>query len=571
MPSKRLSRKPDDLSEHASQANEVYRRLLSFLELASGFSLAVAVCDDPGVRDDLILRAVSDAKKFGLVVHRTDISKAYMRDFVLAVRSQLEPVDGASRVAVMITGIDPLIYRPDADSVQEDDARPPFVARLNFDRERISQELPFPIVLWLEKEAFSLLLREAPDLTHWISARFDFGGFAPFALQFFQSLLATNRLPGETPSINASDEDSLLRELEKVPKNGDRTQTAKRITLLSLLVQRYISSSEDSKARKSAREVLRLMKQSASKESEAQVHLALGFLQRLSGKPKLEIKEFEEALRCANQTRNTGLASRALLELGKAHAKKSPPIALDYLEQARQAAASAGDKVTLLEALTQLGETYRSAGETAKALRSLEEALSIAQEAEDLRQEATALMGIGNLLTKEPAKAVVYYQRCLPILARLGDRRLESLCLLHIGLTYAKLGEFRHAISYLERCLAVAAELRDHSVEAVTLNAIAGVHLLVGDEATAKDYWDRSVSRARASHDPLSEAQLLLGISSTLGASGEKERAIKSAKRALKIFRESKKPSKAKEAQDLINQLEEASESSTESATGSSA
>ena len=497
-----------------------------------------------------------------MAVQRVDISKAYVRDFVLAVRSQLDAHDKTSRIAVLVTGIDSLIYRPDAESVQELDARPPFVARLNFDRERISLELPFPLVLWLEKEAFALLLREAPDLTHWISAHFDFGGVSPVGLNFFKSVLQAKRMQlGETPDVSFSDEESVLRELEKIPVDGTQDQLRKRLLLLMILAQKYALSSEGSEVKKSVGEGLRIAKRLDDKDLEGHLRLVLGSHQMSSGKPKLATKEFELALQCANQTHNTGLASRSLLELGKARLKTSPTRALPYLEQARQAAASAADKQTALNVLTQLADAYSSTGETEKALGSLEEAFSIAQEMKDLRQEAGVLMRIGDLLTNEPLKAIAYYERCQPIVTRLGDRVLEAQCLLKIASAYVSLGEFRRAISYAESSLAIATRLQDRSIELHILNAIALAYVEVGETTTARNYWERSVSRAREAKDSASEAEALLGLSQAFSALGEKEKAIKAAKRSLKIFRQSKKPSQAKEAEELLNQLEETNQS----------
>jgi tetratricopeptide (TPR) repeat protein len=558
MPSKRHSRKPDDLSELARHVNEVYGRLLSFLDLSFGFALAVAVCDDPELKDELILRAVSDAKKFGVAVQRVDISKAYIRDFALAVRSHLDARDGVNRIAVMVTGIDSLVYRPDADHLQESDSRPPFVARLNFDRERISEELPFPLVLWLEKEAFTLLLREAPDLTQWMSAHFDFGGVPPVGLTFFRTLLlATDLLPfGDIADTSFSSEDSLIRELEKIPKDGDPDQMAKRAIVLSLLSQKHAFSSKWSEARKYEREFLKLSRQLNDKRLEGKAHHSLGIEMLATGRPKQAIHEFELALQFAEETQNKRLACEVLLDLGKAHAKISSPLALSYLEKSRQAAAGLGDKAIAFQALARLADVYSSTGETVKALNSLEEALSIAKELRGLRQEAAILMRIG-LLTREPSKAIVYYERCLAIATRLADRLLEAQCLGLIGATYVNLREFRRAISYLERSLTIARQVEARLIELVALRGIATAYFRLGDNERARDYWNQSVRRAREAKDSLSEAESLLGLSRTLNALREKEKAIKSARRALKIFQESKKSSEVKEAQDLLNQLRE--------------
>ena len=560
MPSKRRSQKPNDLSELAKQANEVYERFLAFLRLASGFTLAVAVCDLPILRNELIARATSDAKKFGLAVQSVDISKVYERDFVAAVDSQMTHApEGASRTAVLVTGIDPLIYRPDEGGEQEaEEGRPPFVARLNFDRERISQQLPFPIVLWLEKEAFSLLLREAPDLTQWISARFDFGGVSPRGLHFFETLLLADRvMPGESHPVGSSNEKSLLDELEKIPRNGDQAQLSQRAMIMALLAQHYLLSSEESKGDKHAREALSIAKQLGNKRLESQLHVVCGSILLSLGKTKQAIQELELALGSAKETQDPLLLSRALLSLGQAHLKAqaySP--ASSYLAQSFAAALSSKNKTAMLAALTELGSVYSSTHEFAKAIETLEQAIKLAKEAGELRQEAKVLIQTGDLLELEDdgQKAIEYYERSLQIVSRLNDAQLQAQCLNRIALAYSKLHEFRRAIPYWDKALTVAARSGQKTLELGSLNGLGLTYLSVGNTAAARKYLDRALSEARTAGHALSEALALGYLSLMLSDEGEKEKGGKLAARAIRIVRRAAK--EQPEAKEVLEFLE---------------
>ena len=527
--------------------------------MASGFTLAVAICDSPSLRDELILRAVSDAKKFGLSVQSVDISKVYKRDFVAAVRSQLDLGEGNSRMAVLVKGIDPLVYRPDADRAEETEGRPPFVARLNFDRERISHGLPYPIILWLEKEAFTLLLREAPDLTQWVSARFDFGGVSSSGLEFFETMLWANRMKAsETSHASLSNEDALLRELKNIPNNGNKTRLNERIVTLLLAAQRCLLSSQKSKAEKLVREVLQLQKLLHGKELESGGHLLLGSMQMSSGRLKQAIHELKLALRCANRDHDTYIASLALLQLGRAHARtKSYPLARGYLEKSGKAAASSGDKGTMLEALTKLGDVYSSSGASAKALDAFEQALRVAKEIGALREEAEITFDIGDLLVEaEPAKAIGYFEICLPIATRLGERDLEADCLCGIGQGHVELDEPRRAISYLAKALTIVRQLGDPFFETSVLGMIASIYLEIGDMETARCHIDRALLTARAAREVSMGAELLLMLSEACEAAGETEKATESAREALKIFRHAKKLSGAKTAKKVLSRLQ---------------
>ena len=110
MPSK-LS--PQNLAPNATadQTENAYQRLLAFLDLASGSAFAIARCNLPSLRKEILQRAASDAKAKGVVVKEVDISAKYSGDFAAAVKAGLDGTPAAGRLAVMVTGIDGLIYQ----------------------------------------------------------------------------------------------------------------------------------------------------------------------------------------------------------------------------------------------------------------------------------------------------------------------------------------------------------------------------------------------------------------------------------------------------------------------------
>src|SRR5437588_7557038 len=174
MPIKQL-RKSSNSAKLPEAGNPDYRRLIAFLQLASGFSLAIARCNLPSVRQEIIERAAQEASESGTRVETISLPPRPTIDFVGALRESVGTIPCDEKTALMITGIDGLIYKSSNTENLRHDQRPKFVAQLNFDRERLAHDLPFPMVLWVESEALRVLLREAPDLTQWISAHFEFG------------------------------------------------------------------------------------------------------------------------------------------------------------------------------------------------------------------------------------------------------------------------------------------------------------------------------------------------------------------------------------------------------------
>ena len=80
------------VENHATNAavdetEKSYQRLLAFLDLASGSTFAVARCNLPSLRKEIIQRATADAARLGVTVKEADISSCYSGDFAAAVKT----------------------------------------------------------------------------------------------------------------------------------------------------------------------------------------------------------------------------------------------------------------------------------------------------------------------------------------------------------------------------------------------------------------------------------------------------------------------------------------------------
>jgi len=511
---------------------------LAFLDLASGFSLAVAVCGVPFVREELTSRAVTDAAEFGVTLQIVDISSSYDSDFVDAVRKRLNPSKPAGRLCVMVTGIDPLVYISDDILGQRND-RPVFAARINFDRERMAKQLPFPIVLWMEKEASRLLLREAPDLSQWISARFDFDDIPESASSSLYSLFVLNamRTPSDSTRLDRVDQEILVRELENYAKAPDRFAVARVIILLLTLGQQYLRSGKTAESRKKFRNALMLARASKARAVESAVLNGIGLLDLSEGKIKTAIRRFRAALKPSMEADDKVVAS-ASLNLARAYFADGDRHAATFCLRSL-IENKATDSETRVEALVELGALQAAARETEKAIDTFEEALSLTGEKNDPRGSASVLMRIGESIRKiDPRKAIDYLDRCLKIVTRIGDVRSEARCLVDIGFAYEQMEEYRRAISYFERSLAVLQQLDDKDADTAVIPIFLYVLTEVGDFDRAELIARESVERARESGNRRNEAVFLLFLSNVAYRKGETQQALGSAQAAVEIFRE---------------------------------
>jgi tetratricopeptide (TPR) repeat protein len=537
MPSKRRSQKSDDLSTAVDRVSNAYKRLLAFLDLASGFSLAVAVCGVPSIRKQLTSSAVTDAAQFGVALQIVDISGSYDADFVDAVSKRLSPPELARRLCVMVTGIDPLVYNAD-DILGRKNDRPLFATRINFDRERMAEHLPFPIVFWMEKEAFRILRRDAPDLSQWISARFDFDDIPESASSGLYSLLVLNAMSTpDSAHLDHVDEDILVQELEKYAKAPDRVAVSRVIILLLTLGQQYFRSGRTAESRKNFRDALMLARASKARAVESAVLNGIGMLDLSEGKIKTAIRRFRAALKPSMEA-NDKVAADASLNLARAYfADGDRHAAILCLRSLIENQAT--DSETRVDALIELGALHAAAGEKEKAIDAFEEALASTSEKKDPRRSASVMMQIGKSLRKtDPSKAIGYLDRCLKIVARIGDLRSEAHCLVEIGWAYEQMEEYRRAISYFERSRAVLQQLDDKDAQDSVLPSLLYVLGRVGEFDRAEMIARDSLERSRKARNRRNEAVFLLALSYIAHGKGDTQQALETAGAAVEILRE---------------------------------
>ena len=199
----------------------------------------------------------------------------------------------------MLDGIDGLIYQSASQENLLGEGRTPFIARLNFDRERIARDLPFPIVLWLESESLTLLLKQAPDFTQWISGHFHFGGPAAEAKALDQLLESYKSLPSQpaTETRKQLEEFSgLLQELNETRGREDAVTLRKRLAVLNALGERYYRLSDFRMAQKHWTEALEIARKLNDRRAEASALGNLGLAYAALGETRRAIEFHQQAL-----------------------------------------------------------------------------------------------------------------------------------------------------------------------------------------------------------------------------------------------------------------------------------
>ena len=473
MPSRLSSRKPAPHAAVDETTEKSYQKLLAFLDLASGSTLAIAHCNLPSLRKEILQRVSADAAAKGVTVNEVDISSSYSGDFVAAIKAQLGGLPPGSRMAVMLIGIDGLIYQSASQENLVGEGRTPFIARLNFDRERIARDLPFPIVLWLESESLTLLLKQAPDFTQWISGHFHFGGPAAEAKALDQLLEGYKSLPSQpaTETRKQVEEFSgLLQELDETRDREDPVTLRKRLAVLRALGVRYDRLSDFRTAQKHWTEALEIATKLNDRQAESSVLGNLGVTCKNMGKTRRAIELYEKQLVIAREIGDRRGEGRALGNLGVAYKIMGETRrSIEYNEQALAIDRETGDRRAESNALGNLGVAYNRLGETRRAIEFYEQALTIHREIGDRQGEGSALGSLGLVYAAlgETPRAIGLYEQRLDIARETGDRRGEGTGLWNMSLALDKLGDRAQAIAHAEAALKMLEQTEDPNADKV--------------------------------------------------------------------------------------------------------
>jgi tetratricopeptide (TPR) repeat protein len=543
MPSKPSS---ENLAPNATvdETEKSYQRLLAFLDLASGSAFAIARCNLASLRKQILERVATDAGMKGVVVKEVDISSKYSGDLVAAVKAGLDGAPPTGRLAVMVTGIDGLIYQAASRENLAGEGRTPFVARLNFNREYISHELPFPVVLWLESESLTLLLKQAPDFTQWISGHFHFGGPAAEAKaldQLMESYKSLHSQPATETRKQLQELSGLLQELNETRGRDDVVSLRKRLAVLTALAERESQLSAFALAQMYFSEALEVTKKLHDRRSEGTALGNLGVVYLGMGQSGRAIEYFQKALAAARETKNRHSEGIALTNLGDAYLGLGQTSrAIGYCEQALAIHRETGDRRGESITLRNLGNSYEALGDTRRAIELHQKALEIDREIGDRLGEGKELGNLGNAYCQlgDVQRGIELYEHGLAIHREMGDRRAEGTGLCNLGSAYESLGQTRRAIEFYERALKVSREIGDRQGEANSLGNLGAAHLVPGETRRAVEFLERALAIRREIGDRQGEGRDLGNLGIAYSALGEIRRAIEYYEQAAVAARE---------------------------------
>lgn len=135
--------------------------------------------------------------------------------------------------------------------------------------------------------------------------------------------------------------------------------------------------------------------------------------------------------------------------------------------------------------------------------------------------------------------ALDHYRASLPLWRRAGNRHMEALALVQIGMTLVRFrGDVHGGLDQLQRAHERMTEAGEPE-HPMVLAALGEARLAGGDHTLASALLERASQRLRATGERVREAAVLVRLGHALAAGGELERARESQGRALAMLRRS--------------------------------
>jgi tetratricopeptide (TPR) repeat protein len=446
---------------------EKFNLLLTYLSFVRGFNLSIIEVNFQH-NLELIINAITNHPNCAniqfWVLNLDDPELRFFRDEMVK-RLRDFTIESDKKLVILVKGLE------NAIGVQSE--KSPFLSDLNYIRDLLPRDIPYPIIFCLPTYAVDRLAKFAPDVWSWLSV-FRFENI-------------------ETPDTQQHNiiPYNLSKLEEKIPEDNQD-----RIDFLRERLAEYYQSQDDS-----VKELFYLMSQlGIAYRKQKNLTKAEDYLKQA----EVLLQQNESLIYLSDQ-------ANLYHNLGEVYYNKFNFLqAINYYQLALSIFQEIGDRRGESNSLNGLGNIYFLLGEYEKARDYEQQSLNIAREMGDRRGESKSLNYLGMLYSslKEYEKAIDFYQQSLNIAREMGDRRGESYSLNGLGRVYFSLGEYEKVIDFYQQSLNIAREIGDRLGESNSLNDLGMVYFSLREYEKAIDFCQQSLNIAREIGDRLGEGFL---------------------------------------------------------------
>ena len=479
--------------------------LRRMLEVARGcFSLSVAVCNSPALRDDLIGRArewFPDIRVISLPAGIVDVF-----GFVAPKGADSAPS------ALFLTNLEA--------SIQSDQERHPVLRSLNASRELWPRKFPCPIVFWLPEYAAALLSTQARDFWRYRSHSFEFvsehvRALADAVTRVSGDLTAAGNLTREEKRFRIAELEDRIADAGDPPSSALASHCSTWLTELGFL-HRFIGDLD--RAEQMFRKAMEIDEKLGRMEGVATQSGNLGLIYQTRGDLDRAEQMHRKALEIDEKIGwMEGMASDCG-NLGIIYRQQGD---LDRAEQMHRKAMEINEKLGRMEGVAiasgNLGVIYQIRGDLDRAEQILRKALEIE---EHLGRMAGVASDYGNLgliyqTRGDLDRAEQMHRKALEINEKLGCLEGVAHDLGNLGVIYQTRGDLDRAEQMFRKALEINDKLGRMEGVANQSGNLGSMAADRGDLDAARELWTRALTIFReigAAHRVEQTQRLLDGL-----------------------------------------------------------
>ena len=182
-------------------------------------------------------------------------------------------------------------------------------------------------------------------------------------------------------------------------------------------------------------------------------------------------------------------------------------------------------------------KVHRRVSDHTNALACGRKLLAIHQECSDTVQEGKLSLVLAQIYQSQSmyAEAKEHYERAIPLMRTIGNRRDEAKTYGRLGCVFYSLGEYVKAKEYHEKVLTIATEIGDRTGQATQYGNLGTVFKSLGEYVKAKEYHEKALAIIIEIDDREKEAAIYGNLGTVFQSLGEYVKAKEYHEKALAI------------------------------------
>nr|CBH38573.1 hypothetical protein, TPR repeat family [uncultured archaeon] len=510
-------------TELSVRGKNEFEDLIRALEWSSEFAIYFAVVNPPLIRKQMAEELKGSLEKEKIQVHSLELNSSYF-DLLSIIPEKvpsycLRGTETVIRSVVFIFGAEEAI-------ASDVDTRRLFFDCLNWQRDKLRENIACPLVIWLPEFALRILALETPDFWAWRSGVYYLEPEPVGILRDTQELL----------NVGTSEYVDLTYQ-EKI----------KRLQQFKALLEDY-------------------ERQPFENESETEL-LGIRFnLLHYAGLVSFHLANYKDAkqyllqgLKMAELLKDKELFFLSFLGLSAVSKYQGDyTCAEEYTKKALQIIQDIGDKSRIAPIFGLLGNYASLQKDYNKAKDFFKKELEIGKELGNNELIASALGELGVLAKKQEkyTESMSLLEQSLKINVEIGDKEEIVINLIELSYLAKSQGNFNEAVRRIEEAHVISTEIKDHRITAKVLEVQGSLARDQGDYLRARRYYEESLVIYKSLGYKFNIADVYGDLGSIASDSSDYEEAKRRYKESLKLFEEIGAKDRIALTQELFENVE---------------